>query len=271
MNTSIFIKTSTLFALCTAWLLTGGCQKGDDSVNPATEITRLQFTNFNPYTWELFYNGQPASISGSATFKILAGPAKLTLVNKETGKTDFEGEFDIAPADDTLFLFQVNPETVTVLRNTQASEPKKEGYIKVKLAYLNTKKLVDGPVNVVFRHIIGVNWDTNENLYSDKADTIFNVTARFSETYKEIPVNIEEIIADVNPASFELLFLDQHNQPVLKNGKPFKGSFDPGLYWEAFEKGPYVGTSICTSYISDENTWEADNYWQMYVDNLFAD
>lgn len=270
MNTSFSIRACALFVLCIAWLMIGACQKGDGSVNPSTAITRLVVNNFNPNTWDLLYNGQPANIFGTYQFKILAGPARFTLVNKETGKTDFEGEFDIAPADDTLFLFQVNQQTVTMLRNTQASEPPKEGYIKVKLAYLNTKKLVDGPVNVVFRHVIGINWDTSENLYSEKTDTIFNVTAQFGDTYKEIPLNIDEIISGVNPAAFKITFLDQHNQPVLKDGKPFITDLDPGLYWEIDEKGPYVGTSICTSYISDEDTWDAGSHWQMYVVNLFA-
>lgn len=252
------------------------CQKGDESVNPYQELAQLTFVNTGPF--KLLYNGEPASTSNNgASFNVLPGKAKLSLVNSETGKTEFEGEFDIKPKD-TLYVFQPSPALpLNLIRNTQSSEPEREGYIKIKIANF-ASSITDGNefINLAFRQQIGQDPETWEPIYSEKSDTIKNVTDQFEDIYSEIPVKIEGV--EINTTVQYLVeVLSPDNHPILREGKPIKLIYLPSLlqidWWnsDGNDTVDLIGPKVYMNYINHDNLYYREDlgYWTGDISFVF--
>lgn len=265
---NIYIRIQQKYKMLVLTFLTSmmmiSCQKGDDSVNPYAEITLLTVMFYNPNTWDLLYNGKPASLSNSSTFKVLAGEAVLSLVNKQTLKTDFEQKFNIV-TNDTLVLLQPTPELpVTLIRNNQSREPQPpDGFIKIKMINYTTLAPAGEPVNLEFRQVLGMDWDTFENIYSEKRDTLFNVTSVPAEGHRTLAVEFPDPL--VSDFSFEVTFLSKNNEPILKEGKPIKIGFA-----SQYASGGSAPAKIYTDYVSDNDYFDAGNYWTGSTVNIFV-
>ncbi|HWV72891.1 MAG TPA: hypothetical protein VN040_14290, partial [Pseudosphingobacterium sp.] len=85
----IFLKKFRYFGLLLCYFIVTSCQKGDESINPYTEIAQLLLLNYSESLWDMQYNGEPVYLT-NGQFNILPGLGKITLVNKETKKIDFE-------------------------------------------------------------------------------------------------------------------------------------------------------------------------------------
>jgi len=251
------------------------CQKGDESVNPYQEIVQLTMMNLGPY--KLFYNDELASTSNNLSFNVLPGKAKLALISNETGKTEFEGEFDIKERD-TLYVFQPSPELpLNLIRNTQSSEPEKDGHIKIKIA--NFASSITGGnefINLAFRQQIGQDPETWEPIYSEKSDTIKNVTDQFEDIYSEIPVKIEGV--EINTAVQYLVeVLSPDNRPILREGKPIKLIYLPYLlqidWWNSDGNDivDLIGPKVYMSYINNDNLYYREDleYWTGDISFVF--
>lgn len=266
-------KLYTILILLSAFLTS--CQKGDESVNPYQEIVQLTMMNLGPY--KLFYNNELASTSNNVSFNVLPGNAKLALISNETGKTEFEGEFDIK-AKDTLYVFQPAPTLpINLIRNTQFSEPEKEGYIKIKIANF-ASSITDGNefINLAFRQQIGQDPETWEPIYSEKSDTIKNVTDQFEDIYSEIPVKIEGV--EINTTVQYLVeVLSPDNHPVLREGKPVKLIYLPYLleidWWNSDGNDiiDLIGPKVYMNYINQDNLYYREDlgYWTGEISFVF--
>lgn len=263
-------KLYTILILFSA--LFTSCQKGDESVSPYKELTDLKLNNLSSVTLKLLYNGE--LLNGSENFKIPTGKASLSLMNSETKKIEYEGEFDIK-SKDTLYIFQPDPQLpVTVFRSTQSSELQKEGHLKIKVAQFFTFVEGDEPVKLIFKQAVGFDSEMPWlYIYDSKGYTIANVTNQFSENYAEIPLLIDSIPFDV-PPMFQIEVLDNNDQPVLKDGMPLRLQFGSNLYkdfdYEQDGKTVILGPKIYTSYLNDMSIYDAGGYWDGFFNDLFT-
>lgn len=247
------------------------CQKGDENVNPYKELTDLRLNNLSATTLKLLYNDE--LLNGAENFKVPTGKAKLSFMNSETKKIEYEEEFDIKPKD-TLYIFQPDPELpVTVFRSTQSSESQKEGYLKLKIAHFFTFIETDEPIKLRFKQAIGFDPEMPWNyVYDTNGHIIDHITNQFSETYVEIPLLIDDIPFDVPPI-FQVEVLDKNDQPILKEGMPIKLQFGSNLYkdfdYENDGKTVILGPKIYTSYLNDSSIYMLEEYWDGFFFDLF--
>lgn len=242
-----------------------GCQKGETAVEAVPDIADLHIRNYDFNQLELLSNGQPAFARNTSSFKVLSGKNTLALVNRETRDTLFEQEFDIQKKD-TLYLLLPSAQMASLLRSNQGGEPQ-PGKDSIKVKIMNfTSLLPEGqPVNLEFRQAIGYDWDSGGDIYSDKTDTIFNVTAS-TETY--VTLAALEIPDYSSFGGFRVTFLDANNQPILKDGFPVYITFAAEGYLA--ENGTFINAArIYTSYLTDNDIYLLETQWAGQFVNLF--
>lgn len=201
------MKSVILYSLLCCMILgsLSSCKKGD-KVFGYEELSKVRISNL-PASYQLYYNDQLAALDRTGVYFLPLGEAALTVINEE-GKAI--GTFPVTITTGSMTLAYLNIEgNTTLLNNTLAEEPYKEGFVKMQLADFSGQS--ETPVNLL------VTASDNMGEFVNIRDTIFNVTNKFKGSFEEVNLN------GVDPYNLNYYWfyvLDQNNNPVLKDGYP---------------------------------------------------